>query len=200
MKTQSSLLKTINKTINFFWWLHVLFTIFTAFSIPFVPPFFEFNFCLKDNGVFNAANGENYPIEITDLRGIAGFTDDFQPMYSENIILFAVTLISLFIFYNFKKIVNSVTKNASFQWENYKRFRYIGFTFFALIILETIHFFTIRQQLSKLVQHDAIDVHLNFSIIDNFDWYAFFGGLFFLVLAELFKEGFSLKQETELTI
>ncbi len=200
MKAQSSLLKTINSIVNIFWWLQISITIIMTLFIQFIPPFFEFNFCLKENGVFNASNGEGYPIEVTDLRGVAYFIDDFQPIYSENIFLLIVMLIGLFLFYNFKKIINSVTEKAAFEWENYKRFRYIGFTFFAIILLETIHFFTLERQLAKLLQHDAIDVHLSFSIFGNFDWYAFFGGLFFLVLAELFKEGFSLKQETELTI
>jgi len=73
MKTQSSLLKTINSIVNVFWWLHVLLAIIIPVVVPITPPFFEFSFCLKENGVFNAPNGENYPVEITDLTGIAYF-------------------------------------------------------------------------------------------------------------------------------
>lgn len=201
MKTQSGLLKTINTIINFFWNLQILFTIIVSLAIFFIPTFFEVKLSLKENGQFLFENDETYPIKIVDLTGMVEFNEDNFPMiYTEHFFLIVVLLLSLFLFYHFKKIINSITKNNSFEPINSKRFRYMGLSLFAMILVETLHFFFVQQKFIPLIQHKAVEINTSYSFIDHFDWYALFGGLIFLVLAEAFKEGFSLKQETELTI
>ena len=201
MKAPSNLLKTINIIINFFWGVLIFFTVLFIPVTYFFPLPIEVNFKLRDIGKIIDSNNEAYQIEITDAKGLIGFTnDDFTSGLPEILTFWGIVLVSLFIFYQFKKVTNSVTRNSTFELSNFKRIRWMGIAFFAFIIIDTIHFFMVNNYYAELIKFNAIAIDTSYNLFHNFNLYDFFCGIGLIGLSEVFKEGFSLKQETELTI
>ncbi len=200
MKKQSKSLKIIVGLINILCFFQGLGTAILLVLIPFLPPYFKFNYSMKTDGIFNSMNGEAFPFATPEVLGLALFTENAEPNYLLNCYMFIMALILLFILFQFKDFINSVVENKAFDPRNYQRFRYMAMAFFIGIAVESLTFLFVEIPMAKLIQHDALVVNTNFNFSLNFNWYACFLGLTFLVLAEAFKVGFSLKQETELTI
>jgi len=201
MKTPSSLLKTINGIVNVFWYLLAVLSILLIPVTYFFPSPVEINFQLKETGKIINDHDQKSQFELTDAVGIIDFpNDDFADGFANKISVWATLLIALFIFYQFKKVTNSVTQHSSFEFSNFKRIRWMGIAFFAFILNDTITFFFVHNQYVELIIHSAIEIDTSYSILSNFNPYDFFCGIGLIGLSEVFKEGFALKQETELTI
>lgn len=200
MKKQSSSLKIIVVIINILCFLQGLLTAISLVLIPFLPPYFKFNYSLKTDALFNSFNGEEFSFAIPEVVGFAFFEEGFQPNYLVNGYWFFMSLIALFVLFQFKDFVNSVAENKAFEPKNYLRFRYMSIAFFAIIIMEAIYFQFVEIPMAKLIQHESIAINTSYNFSLNFNWNALFLGLTFLILSVAFKEGFTLKQETELTI
>lgn len=200
MKTPSKLLKIINTIINFFWGLLLFFTVTFIPITYFFPIPGEVNFNLRKTGEI-IANGEKYEIEITDAHGILNFPNEDYPNNLLEIFTFwGIILVSLFIFYQFKKVTNSVYQNSAFEFSNFKRIRWMGIAFFGFILIDTLHFFLVNNYYAEIIQLNEIAINTSYSFFSNLEVYDLFCGIGLIGLAEVFKEGFSLKQETELTI
>lgn len=202
MKTPSNSVLTINTLFNIMWGLLL------AFSIILIPvsffktsPLLPIKVSVNETGIFTASDGKAYHLKFSTLDGQALFIDDTPngPL-NERLFLIFLWSVLLIIFFQFKKLINQVAEGISFQEKSYKRLRYIGGLLLLTPILDIVYFFWIESRYAELITHNAFSIRTNFSFINDFDWYALIGGLTFLVLAEVFKEGFSLKQETELTI
>lgn len=200
MKKQSKMLNIIVAIINVLCFLQGLGTAISLVLIPFLPPYFKFNFSVKTEGVFDAINGGEFPFTIPKVVGLAFFDQNFEPNYWMNGSWFILSLIILFILIQFKDFVNSVAENKAFIPENIQRFYYMGIACFAFLIVESLTFLFIEIPMAQLIQHESINIHTSYNFTSNFNWNLCFLGFTFLVLAEAFRVGFSLKQETELTI
>ncbi len=200
MKKKSKTLKIIVGLINILCFLQGFATAISLVLIPFIPPYFKFNFSVKADGVLDSISGGEFPFVIPEVVGLAFFAENFEPNYWMNFCWFLLSLILLFILFQFKDFVNSVAENKAFSPMNHQRFRYMAIAFFVALIVESLTFVFVEIPMAKLIQHDALNVNASYSFAQNFNWNICFLGLTFLVLSEAFKEGFSLKQETELTI
>ena len=200
MKKQSSSLKIIVLIINILCFLQGLLTAVSLVLIPFLPPYFKFNFSLKTDGLLSNLNGDGFPFAIPEVVGFAFFEEGFKPNYLVNVYWFMMSLVVLFILFQFKDFVNSVAENKAFEPKNYLRFRHMGIAFFSIIIIEALYFLFVEIPMAKLIQHESIAINTSYNFSLNFNWQALFLGLTFLILAAAFKEGFALKQETDLTI
>jgi len=201
MKTSSKSLKTINKIVNFLWLSYVFFAILVTASLYYIPLAQEFNFSLKENGKIYSSNGIPYDFEMSIAEGIVSFPNGVYPApIMSYLYYFLFTGISIYIFYQFKKIINNVTEKITFNESNFLRLRKMGFALLSLVTIELLYFFLVQNLYADLVEHSAIVINTRFNLFKHFDLYGFFCGLGLIVLSEAFKEGFSLKQETELTI
>lgn len=200
IKKQSKILKVIVGLINILCFLQGLGTAISLVLIPFLPPYFRFNFSVNKDGLLGSIGGGKFPFVIPEVVGLAFFDKNFEPNYWMNCHWFLLSLITLFILFQFKDFVNSVIEDKAFSPKNHQRFRYMAIAFFVAIILESLTFLFVEIPMAKLIQHDELVVNASYSFARNFNWNLCFLGLTFLVLSEAFKEGFSLKQETELTI
>ena len=200
IKKQSKILKLIVWLINILCFLQALATAISLVLIPFLPPYFKFNFSVKADGVLDSISGGEFPFAIPEVVGFAFFAENFEPNYWMNSCWFLLSLITLFILFQFKDFVNSVVEDKAFSPRNHQRFRYMAIAFFIALIIESITFLFVEIPMAKLIQHDALTVNASYSFTQNFNWNICFLGLTFLVLSEAFREGFSLKQESELTI
>ena len=200
MKKQSKVLKIIVGLINILCFLQGLATAISLVLIPFIPPYFKFNFSVKTDGVFNSISGGEFPFVVPEVVGLAFFAENFEPNYLMNFCWFLLSLIALFLLFQFKDFINSVVENKTFVPENVQRFHYMSIACFTFLLVEALTFIFVEVPMAKLIQHESIIVNASYHFMSNFNWNICFLGLTFLVLAEAFKVGFSLKQETELTI
>jgi len=200
MRPPSKILKSINIIISILCFIFILNGVLALVITPFLPPVFEFNFSLKESGVINGTDGNTYPFAPPPMKGLVWFSNNFQPNYVQNVYIFLLYSTAVVFLFNFQKFTYSFIEKLPFTSENYKRLQYMGFSLWGLNLLETTHFFLFQSQLNGLISHDAIEVISTYSLRYNFNWYYFIGGFIFLTLAEVFKEGYLLKQENALTI
>jgi len=200
IKKQSKILKITVVLINLLCFLQGFATAISLVLIPFLPPYFRFNFSVKADGILDSISGGEFPFAIPEVVGVAFFAEDFEPNYWMNCCWFLLSIILLFILFQFKDFVNSVVEDRVFSPMNHRRFRYMAIAFFVTLIIESLTFVFVEIPMAKLIQHDALNVNVSYSLVRNFNWNIFFLGLTFLILSEAFKEGLFLKQETELTI
>ena len=200
VKKQSIPFKIIIAVINVLCLLQAIGTTIMLILIPFMPPSFRFNFSVSTDGLYAETSSASFPFVIPEMVGIAFFEEEFPPNYMMNIYWFIISLITLYLLLEFKKFVDSVVEQKSFGYDNYKRFRHMGLAFLIALILDSIAFFVIDIPMAKLIQHDSIIINASYSFSKNFNWSLLLLGFTFIVLSEVFKEGFSLKQETDLTI
>lgn len=201
MKKTSKSLKFINKTVNFFWWSYVVLTIAFIPLLYFMPLPQDINFSLKKHGKIYNADGKAYDFDMFIANGVIDFPNEDYPTPPVEYVYFIIIIgITLFIFYQFKKITNNIIDKVAFNESNFLRLRRMGLALLSLTVVELLYFFLVQNRYAELIEHSAFLIKTRFNLYRHFDWYAFFCGLGLLVLAEVFKEGFSLKQETELTI
>lgn len=200
MRPPSKILKSINIIISISCFIMLLNGVLALVITPFLPPIFEFSFNLKELGVINGTDGNTYPFVSPPMKGLVWFPDGFQPNYAQNVYIFLLYSLGVIFLFNFQKFTYSFISKRPFATENYKRLLFMGFALWGINLLEMIHFFLFQSELNGLISHDAIEVVSTYSLRYNFNWYYFIGGFIFLTLAEVFKEGYLLKQETELTI
>lgn len=201
MKTQSSLLKTINSIFNVLWYLLIF------LSILLIPTFLlgelpiEVKFSLKQDGNLFSQNGEVYHLKFEEMTGVATFTGKgIKTPFSEVILFILVVITMLFGLFQLKKFINDIKNGIVFQKNSYRRLRYVGFAILFSGLLEMLDFFFIQNYYAQFISHEAIIIETGFNWLSDFGWSYLIFGLIFFVFAEAFKEGFALKQETELTI
>jgi len=179
----------------------MLLVIFLIPVLYFVPLPQEVNFSLKKNGKIYSLDGKSYDFDMSIATGLIDFPNLDYPTPPVEYLYYIVLIgLTIFIFYQFKKIINSVTEKITFNKSNFRRLQKMGFALLFLALIELLYFFLVQNRYAEFIEHSAFLIKTRFNLFEHFDWYAFFCGLSLLVLAEVFKEGFSLKQETELTI
>ncbi|MCP4723631.1 MAG: DUF2975 domain-containing protein [bacterium] len=118
----------------------------------------------------------------------------FWLMVSEAMLIWI--LVGMFILFNIRKIINNLTKAHPFEIENVKRLRIIGYTLIAGEIINWLLFF-----IMNLIYSDDFSVYagdIYFGLDKNIT--IIFVGLVILVISEIFRVGFDMRKEQELTI
>ena len=154
----------------------------------------EVNFNEKGTTIFN---GESTPIQIVEAIGKVHFVDT-PPELARRlaiplIVVFPVLFWLIFLFHRF---IRNVREGRVFIRRNYILLRRLGFSLMGLWFLMVIY-----MQLFFYL----LVVRFNFEQLEitaNSRWFAgiFVGGLFVLVLSEVFLKGNEIETENELTI
>ena len=143
-------------------------------------------------------------IHLKDLKGklvFESFKKDVLPKayYIKVGIMFFLSLFFIFIFYHLKGISQSIIDKEPFHQQNQKRLQSIGFALIILAflgpLLKTIFNYHFPIDTTCL----TVNSSNTFNLI-GIDWTYLVIGLGTLFLAEVFKAGNELKEETELTI
>lgn len=134
-------------------------------------------------------NSEIYNLPVI----VSGNLAEYDKIWSTIAILISLNNFALFVYvvYHFKKLLANFKEKIIFEMENYQLFYKIGKT----IILYAILLFIIGF-IPKTNQTASISVTFGFSP----SLFIAALGLFFAVLAEVFKMGKQLKEENDLTI
>ncbi|EDP71078.1 hypothetical protein FBALC1_01302 [Flavobacteriales bacterium ALC-1] len=120
--------------------------------------------------------GEN-PFTVSQIEALSLF------IYYIKILI--VLLLSFIALNSFEKIILSVKKLETFSLKNVKRFRKIGFCILILFFLEGYTVIRFEYGMQKAIA---------------FNYSSLIYVLIIFIVAEIFKEGYALQQENELTI
>jgi len=208
MTNQYKSIGRFQKIHSFFKFLFGFWIVLTLLLFPiarFSPSTFSFQTPLQLKEAINLANPESG--ELISLKGLKGkiafesFKKDVLPKeyYYKVGVMFCLSLFFVFIFYHLKGISQSILDKKPFHPQNQKRLQYIGYTLVILAfltpILKSIFSYHLPVDTTCLINNSSNNINLL-----GMDWTYLVIGLGTLFLAEVFKAGNELKQETDLTI
>jgi len=106
-----------------------------------------------------------------------------------------------FLLFQFYQLIKVSGKGEAFEWRNIRRVNYIGIAFivwwFADMIMARVKDFILDRY---LVAETISFTKASIDLIPNFFESKILIGLMFLILAFVFKQGFNLKEDRDLTI
>ncbi|MFC1553448.1 DUF2975 domain-containing protein [candidate division KSB1 bacterium] len=123
-------------------------------------------------------------------------TGDLLPLIFLALFTVSAFVMLAFVIYYFRKIFNNLYLDDPFKMENIKRVRTIGY----LIIGIEVFFFVKFVVLNEIFRSKIFIQDGDISFIHSFNWMVIFSGLAVLVIAEIFRLGFEIKEEQKLTI
>jgi len=208
MTNQYQSIKRFQNIHSLFKFLFGFWIVFTLLLFPiarFSPSTFSFQTPLELKETINLASQESG--ELISLKGITGkivfqsFKKDVLPKeyYFKVGIMFLLSLFFVFIFYHLKGISQSILDKQPFHQQNQKRLQYIGISLVILTFLTPMLKAIVNYHLP--VDTACLTINSSHQInITGIDWTYLIIGLGTLFLAEVFKAGNELKEETDLTI
>ncbi|MFC1564348.1 DUF2975 domain-containing protein [candidate division KSB1 bacterium] len=203
-------LRFLKGATNFIWYFVLIVCGITLLMIlgSLIPGFDEFlsieNFkapvVFRGDGPYVHAESTNPDFRNIEIRVLNGdlsmnaANPAFWILMTSGMIIWIA--MALFILYQIKKIFGILTVKHPFEQENIKRIRIIGFTVIVAELLNWFLFFI----MNLIYSSDFITESgkMSFGIDRNIT--AIFAGLAILVIAEIFRVGFEMRKEHELTI
>ena len=136
-------------------------------------------------GIINVTNGNFYvPVDNNWLNILALLFSGI-----------AICAVIIFITYQLKLIFSSLSRNQPFSEPNVSRIRKIGFSLIVFSFLQFLSNIIINR---FLISHFSWDEGITLTYTFKFSY--LIAGIVLIMIAEIFKEGVSLKEETNLTI
>ena len=184
--------------------LSALFFFLTLFSPNFEPffPVIEIPLEISENATLELKNGEMYNILIDEAKVSFNVDDNYGFAGVLNYLFFVSILVIAFyivflLWRIFKSIRSSLKNENPFHPKNIWRIRKIAFAILLSAILEIIYPIILKylwfEKLNAL--YKAFTFKLNFDPTVNLFW-----ALIVFVIAEIYRIGFEMKKEQELTI
>jgi hypothetical protein len=142
-------------------------------------------------------NGHKIDVEIVEAIGKVHFID--TPSFLARrltIPLLMVFPIVFWLVYLFHRFMRNVREGNIFIERNFKLLRILGYSLIGLWLIMVIYMQVVRYTLVNDFVFEQIE------ITNNSRWFAgiFVGGLFTLVLSQVFLKGLEIQKENELTI
>lgn len=159
---------------------------------------------MKDNASFNES-GLAGTISSSDYSVLTLKLNDFEGV-RQNALLYGTMLLTLILLigvilllvYQLKQIVSTIGTLAVFSRTNVVRMRIIGGLLIALELIEPLMWLVIRPEVMDLLNRNHIRYAGKQMGVSTSG--LVFAGLLIIGLAEVFRSGYQLKQEQELTI
>ncbi len=201
-------IQRFQKIHTFFNGLFIFWIIFTIALIPLAilsPSTFKFTIPLELKEQADTFTGNlDSSLNLNNFRGQLSFENGPLPstFYYHVGIIFIINLFLIFILLQLKKITTSVIRKTPFELANKNRLKYMGIALILLAFFKPIvypflaHTFNLPLDspncltIAKSIKVDLLGI----------DWLYLTSGFVCLLLAEVFRVGNELKQETELTI
>jgi hypothetical protein len=142
-------------------------------------------------------DGKEIDVEVVEATGKVHFIDTPPKLARRLAIPLLIIFPSLFwLVYLFHRFMRNVSEGRYFEKRNFQLLRMLGYSLMGLWLIIIIYMQIIKY---TLVNHFTFDL---IEISNDGRWFAgiFAGGLFTLVLAQIFLKGRELEIENELTI